>query len=111
MKEFTVNEDHIKLLKRMCVGWQDCEYGAPEINPKRPYGNSDVENDICEILGFKKSSCRNCEDTYTENQAQQAAKIHREMQTVIEILLSNPTTFKIGTYTKKSDYRSDWISK
>ena len=40
----------------MIVQWRDCEYGAPEINPKRPYGNSSVELDICEILGWKYDS-------------------------------------------------------
>jgi len=43
-----------KLLKNFQVRWNDCEFGAPEINPKRPYGNSDVEQDMLEILGLKK---------------------------------------------------------
>lgn len=29
----------------------DCEYGAIGVDPKRPFGNSDVESDILEMLG------------------------------------------------------------
>lgn len=47
---FTVTDEHVKLLRRFQVGWQDCETGAPEIDPKRPYGNSAVPEDIHEIL-------------------------------------------------------------
>lgn len=49
IKKFTVKPDHLKLLKKMCVGWRDCEFGAPEIDPKRPYGNSGVYGDIGQI--------------------------------------------------------------
>ena len=49
---FTVTEDHLKLIKNFCVGWQDCDFGAPEIDPKHPYGNSSVCSDIANILGW-----------------------------------------------------------
>ena len=39
----------------MFVDWNDCEYGAPTIDPKRPYGNSDVEHEIIAILGWEWS--------------------------------------------------------
>jgi len=51
---FEIKPEHLKLMKKMQVGWQDCEFGAPEIDPKRPYGNSGVEQDMLEILGFKE---------------------------------------------------------
>ena len=37
----------------MCTRWDDCEFGAPAIDCKRPYGNSDVYNDIAKILEIK----------------------------------------------------------
>ncbi len=52
-KEFTVTDDHLTLLQHMYIGWQDCEYGAPEVDPKRPYGNSGVATDIAEILEWE----------------------------------------------------------
>lgn len=51
---FHLEPEHLKLLQRFCVGWQDAEFGAPEIDPKRPYGNSDVYQDMLEILGLKE---------------------------------------------------------
>jgi hypothetical protein len=54
--EFTLTENHLKLLQKMWVGWSTCEFGAPEIDPKRPYGNSDVIGDIHEILTDTYSS-------------------------------------------------------
>ena len=50
--EFTVTEDHLKLLRAACyVYWNPGEgYGAPAINPKKPYGNSDVPRDVAKIL-------------------------------------------------------------
>ena len=51
VSEFTVTEDHLKLLRHVHLYWDYGEgYGAPAIDPKRPYGNSDVERDIAEIL-------------------------------------------------------------
>ena len=35
--------------------WDDCEFGAPTIDCKRPYGNSDVIGDIVEILEIIKT--------------------------------------------------------
>jgi hypothetical protein len=49
--EFTMTEDHLKLLRHAWVTWGEGEgYGAPGINPKKPYGNSYVQRDIARIL-------------------------------------------------------------
>jgi len=53
---FEITREHLKLLKNMYVGWDDCEFGAPNIDPKRPYGNSDVINDIANALSIKKTN-------------------------------------------------------
>lgn len=49
--EFEVKKEHLKLLRNAYVSWCSDEFGAPEINPKRPYGNGDVYSDMREILG------------------------------------------------------------
>ena len=33
------------------LDWLPWEYGAPGLDPKRPFGNSDVEGDVLELLG------------------------------------------------------------
>jgi hypothetical protein len=48
--EFTVTGEHLRLLRRAYVFWDEAEFGAPSIDPKRPYGNSNVYRDIAEIL-------------------------------------------------------------
>ena len=54
--EFTVTEEHLKLLRRAYVDWEDCEFGAPAIDCKRPYGNSDVIADIGEASATRRST-------------------------------------------------------
>ena len=46
---FTLTEDHIKLLRNLEVCWEDAEFGAPAIEPKRPYGNSYVYKDMIKV--------------------------------------------------------------
>lgn len=86
----------------MNIGWQDCEYGAPEVDPKRPYGNSSVEEDIAEILGWKVG-----EDGLTEKQSEKASGLHSQMETVLQIGVST-LKFEVGTYKLKDDYSTDW---
>ena len=54
MMKFEVKPEHLKLMAHFNVGWQNAEFGAPEIDPKRPYGNSDVYQDMIEALGLKE---------------------------------------------------------
>ena len=94
--KFSVKADHIKLLKRMCVGWQDCEFGAPEIDPKRPYGNSDVLSDIAFIVGLRETDHE--EDEFSDAEAEHLTKLHKEMETVLQIVLCCNGA-KLGEYT------------
>jgi len=49
-----------KLLRSANLSWDDCEYGAPQIDPKRPYGNSNVPDDIREKLGMEDLTDDDC---------------------------------------------------
>jgi len=80
-RSFTLTEEHLKLLRAMHIGWQDCNYGAPEVDPKRPYGNSSVECDIHEILTNERDY------ELTDEQRERYATLHRETQTALEILI------------------------
>lgn len=108
-KIFSVTEDHLKLLKRMYVSWNSCEYGAPEINPKRPYGNSDVEGDIAEILELELFEDNRGEKHLSKEQGEFINKIHNEMETVLQILVYN-LSIEIGDY-ECNKYGSEWIKK
>lgn len=95
-KIFEVTEDHLKLLKHSHIIWRASEYGAPAIDPKRPYGNTSVESDITEILEWDKED------------SQRAEKIHRELETVLQIVLVTQT-FEPGLYNTRNEYTTDWI--
>ncbi len=83
MTEFLVTEDHIKLVEKFYVKWFDCEYGAPCIDPKRPYGNSGVVNDIADILGWEIPEYGTPE---WDEMSQKCGDIHQETQVVLQIL-------------------------
>lgn len=106
MKKFTVNENHLRLLKNMYVSWDDCEFGAPQINPKRPYGNSDVEGDIAEILGLELFEDAYGEKHISKEQNIYINKIHKEMETVLQILVCN-LSIQVGQYECQK-YCSKW---
>lgn len=106
IETFVVTEDHLKLLRRAYVGWDDCEFGAPAIDCKRPYGNSDVLGDIAEIID-PEGYCRACEisdeavESYIAEHEDVFRKLHVETQTVLQIALKSGE-FKAGTYARQS---------
>lgn len=106
--QFTVTNDHIKLLRSAYVGWDGCEFGAPAIDCKRPYGNSSVELDIAEILGW---TIADVDEGLTQEQELRAELLHRETQTALQIFLSLGT-MEAGTYIRPSqyDYRTWHVS-
>lgn len=104
-KAFTVTNDHLLLARRMYVSWSDCEYGAPEIDPKRPYGNSDVPGDIADILGWENRYDPKTGEPLREWH-DRAAAIHKEMQTALQVFLATGA-FEAGIY-RAGEYGQDW---
>lgn len=50
MQRFTLTGEHVKLLRAARVSWNEAEWGAPTVDPKRPYGNGDIDRDIHRVL-------------------------------------------------------------
>lgn len=100
--EFTVTEDHLKLLRRAYVGWDDCEFGAPAIDCKRPYGNSDVTGDIAEILGIPAGE----DEELAPDVEDRLTRLHGETATVLQIALATGE-FRAGRYARER-YSADW---
>lgn len=71
----TIKPEHIKLLRQMNVGWNPSEFGAPEINPKRPYGGSSVVDTIRDITEMESASREWCHN------------LHKEMEAVLQVWL------------------------
>lgn len=106
---FEVTEEHLKLLRNAYVTWYNCEYGAPGIDPKRPYGNSDVEYDIAEILDVPAEQWAingDPDESISDDAARHFARLHAETGVVLQIALATGT-FATGTYVR-SEYGIDW---
>jgi hypothetical protein len=96
---FTITDDHLLLLKRMHFRFEaGIEFGAPAVDPKRPYGNGDVFGDMRHILGVE------AEDT-TEGRTE-LSELHREMALVLQIGC-RLGRFETGTYTREP-YSINW---
>jgi hypothetical protein len=105
-KSFMVTEDHLKLLRRAYVGWDGCEYGAPAIDCKRPYGNSDVVGDIAQILGWPRPDGDDW-DWPGPEASERARKLHEETATVLQIILITGR-MEAGLYVRSHSWTNDW---
>lgn len=111
-KYFTLTEDHIKLLTNSYVRWDDCEFGAPAIDSKSPYGNSDPIADMYEILEGKQLDEEEIEyqgvnyDDFVDELAEKYEPLHKELETVLQIVL-HTKSFETGFYELEG-YGKDW---
>lgn len=106
---FDLTHDHLKLLQRMNVGWCDDEFGAPEIDPKRPYGNSDVLRDMVELLMPNvpwDSESYDPPGGLPESTIAALNAIHKEMETALQVVLA-AQSFEPGRYTAEK-YSTKW---
>lgn len=83
-----ITEEHLKLLSKAYWKYDECEYGAPAIDCKRPYGNSSVEEDIADILGWKLFENKYGETEMSREQSDKASQLHRELVDVIKQIIS-----------------------
>ena len=110
LKEFEVTDTHLLLLRRMYVSWDDCEFGAPEINPKRPYGNSDVVGDIAvmlkpEIEDWSYERRR----AYIDTKTQEYTRLHAEAGLALQICLQRGA-FTVGRFRKVGWHRWEMVA-
>ena len=105
-KSFTMTEHHLKLLRNANVVWWCAEWGAPCIDPKRPYGNGDMLFDIATLLGELDRTCPHCHEFLNDTDSERHQKLHTETQTALQIVLRTGE-FVPGTYVA-SKYDTDW---
>lgn len=109
-QEFTLTAAHIKLLRAFNVTWYEIETGAPAIDGKRPYGNSDVPRDVIaevgEEMGWERDEDE-CTPRLWREQEAAAFELHKQTKTALQIVLSTGS-FAPGVY--RSDwYGRDWV--
>lgn len=103
---FTLTEDHVKLLRRANVGWERAEYGAPGIDPKRPYGNGDVTQDLMEILGWDIPADDDWNGPGLEV-CEALRRLHVETETALQIVLATGS-FEPGVYVAEPYNTMSW---
>ena len=99
VREFTITGEHLRLLRSGYVTWQDAEFGAPSIDPKRPYGNSDVYGDIAEILGVPRSEWDDEDLGAVPDVAWRFVRLHVETGLALQIALATGE-FRTGRYVR-----------
>jgi hypothetical protein len=108
-KRFTVTDEHLRLLRRAHVSWDETEFGAPGINPKRPYGNSNVYGDIAEILGVVDGEWQDeVEDDWPPPELEwRFLRLHVETAIALQIGLATGE-FRAGRYVCGNEWDSTW---
>lgn len=107
MPKFTLTEDHIKLIRSSYVNWNDDAYdGAPMVDIKRPYGNSDVVGDVYEIVSGREWD-EDADGEMPEDIAENLLTVHEQTATALQIILCTGE-FVAGVYetTRMYDSRS-----
>lgn len=103
---FELTAQHITLLRHACVDWDGCEFGAPAINCKRPYGNSDVVRDIAELLHPEFAALREgAQQDWLEDNAERLSGLHRETETALQIVLATGR-MEPGVYQRDTAWNS-----
>ena len=106
MKQFTMTEQHLTLLRNAYIEWSRCEWGAPAVDPKRPYGNGDLVQSIMELLGETGKACPHCGEALDKADDEHYRKLHRETQQALQVVLQTGS-FVVGEY-EASEYGIDW---
>lgn len=122
-REFTVTEDHIKLLRHIYdLYWDPGEgHGAPYIGPKKPYGNSDVPRDVAEIVEAPDSDWEREERLVTfpgpprtvpfkhlrPEAEERYLRLHVEAGMALKIALATGQ-FWPGRYTRTRAWGNEW---
>jgi hypothetical protein len=110
-----MSDAHLKLLRHANVGWNECEFGAPSIDCKRPYGSSSPYKDMFDVVygkpvgkvsvGGKEYAIDVDDWEMPDDVTDELAKLHHELETALQIVLVTGQ-FKPGLYVAEG--YNDW---
>lgn len=85
-----LTKDHIKLLQEAEWRWYNAEFGAPGIDPKRPFGFSGGQYEsMAEILGMELFEDNYGEKHLSRAQEEYVSKVWSELLDAIKIIMEN----------------------
>lgn len=105
MIKFTVTEDHLKLIRRLQFD-NESSWGAPSIDHKRPYGNSDVFRDIADIVGIPQPN-RERDKDFTKEQYSRMRTLNLGVVVALQIFVATGRMLA-GEYVASNEYTKDW---
>lgn len=105
VRDFTVTDEHLRLLRRTYIFWDEAEFGSPSIDPKRPYGNSNVYGDIAEILGVPDSERADEYLNPSLDARWRFLRLHVETAIALQIALATGE-FRTGRYIRDDKWDS-----
>ena len=103
LMHFTITDEHLRLLRHAYVTWFDAEFGAPAIDPKRPYGNSGVYADMAEILDGAESEWAVEGKSPPLDEEWRLLRLHVETGIALQIALVTGD-FRTGRYVRDHTY-------
>lgn len=95
---FTLTHGHLTLLRNANVMWVPSMRGGPAIDPKRPYGGSDMAKDVASLLEWTWDG-----DEMSDAMVERAERLHSETALALQICLSMGQ-FKAGRYERVGGY-------
>lgn len=95
---FTLTHEHLTLLRNANVIWVPSMRGGPAIDPKRPYGGSNMAKDIASLLEWTWDG-----DEMSDAMVARAERLHSETALALQICLSLGQ-FKAGRYERPGGY-------
>lgn len=109
---FELTAEHIRLLRASYVSWCGGETGAAQIDPKRPYGNSDVSRDIYGLLdGGEWDDDHGMPVSLSPREWQELSgrygELHAETDRALQIVLATGS-FAPGIF-QKPRYGIEWV--
>lgn len=113
MKTFTITENHLKLVQQLYFSDGSDYSCAPEVNQKRPFGNSDWEWDAFEILHPEQATKlralwnEGLADDQYDKLCVAANKYMSDLVTVLQIC-TKTLAFEAGTY-QCEQYTTNWV--
>ena len=107
MDRFELTEDHVRLIRRFNIWWDDGAYeGSPAVDAKRPFGNGDWVSDVAEIIGLKKVEADDGETYWPKGTRSKCETLYKELDKALQVVLA-AGSFEPGTYVSDS-YRDNW---
>lgn len=117
-EQFRVLPEHVKLLQNAYTSWNESEYGAASVDPKRPYGGKDVTTSLLRILGIKpdkedrpdddfEANPYDTEEYFKEETILRVEQLHMDTETVLQIFLRTGSMLP-GLYEAEK-YHHNWV--